>query len=50
VAVDDVAGLLTSADACLMDAAEVNACLGADEDAWAEFSSHWEQPGAVGLL
>jgi len=42
MAVDDVAGRLTSAGACLIDAAEVNACLGADEDAWAEFSSHWE--------
>jgi hypothetical protein len=50
VAVDDVAGLLTSAGACLMDAAEVTACLGADDDAWAEISSHWEQLAPAGLL
>jgi hypothetical protein len=35
--------LLTSVGACVMTSADLTKCIGADEDAWKRFSSHWEE-------
>jgi hypothetical protein len=35
--------LLTSVGVCLMRAAELTRCIGADDDAWIRFSSHWQE-------
>jgi hypothetical protein len=34
---------LSSVGVCLMRPADLNGCVGANKDAWARFSSHWEE-------
>jgi len=34
---------LTSVGVCVMGSADLNGCVGANKDAWARFSSHWEE-------
>jgi hypothetical protein len=43
---EHVAGQLTGLGACLMQPAELNACLGVESCEWARFAAHWEDLAA----